>query len=482
MYLSHTRRRCRLAFTMVELLVTVAIIAGLTAIALPTIKESLRSNMVSSAANVVSGALINARAISMARQQRYGIRIERRNHRLTPVNNATTGARYPLNTLAADPLVDKSFDFEGLNYGSRIYYAQSPKDYLKAKVAYPFATLQDPDNNCTRSFGFFVSQSDADLLYAAAKTPDSRAGQLISVGTSLRIGSGSSTRVALVRRLIPINSDLLSSGLLIGFSNAGPVTCPPEVIVPTGANAPAWMLEPGTVVITEDEFSLDPARSGSYSFNFDTVDNAGNIPPVELAIEMNPVRAPFAPINLAGKASIDFSVSGSRTRPIAFGIEGIASTGTLANSPVDILYPPAGQTNDAHDIIIMFSADGSVDSIYFDVVDGDGNFILQRFPAPPSLSLLVGYSDGVLPSTLDLAVVPDKPMGVTRDDLRLRNRPNFTNPECAWVTLNGGNGNVRVDPVADVATNLLGGRTLTIPEAMAIRLNQSRSLVYSDVR
>ena len=108
-------------FTLIELLVALTIASVLTAIALPTLKESLRQNALSRSASLVKGAFINARAQAITTGRPFGLVIERR------LNDLGSG----------DPT---TMDFVPANYATRLYYVQSPIEYrgdVETAIAIP---------------------------------------------------------------------------------------------------------------------------------------------------------------------------------------------------------------------------------------------------------------------------------------------------------------------------------------------------------
>ena len=116
------------AFTLVELLIALTIAAVLTAIALPTLKDSMRQNALSRSASVVKGAFINARNQAIRSGRPFGIVIERRRKRI-----------------GSGPLSD--LDFFAANYSTRMYYVQSSIEYRgdsNNAVGYPVFINPNP--------------------------------------------------------------------------------------------------------------------------------------------------------------------------------------------------------------------------------------------------------------------------------------------------------------------------------------------------
>ena len=70
-------RRNENAFTLIEIMIAIAIASVLTAIALPTVKESMRQSINSRSASLVKGALLNARAQALRTGRPFGVVLER---------------------------------------------------------------------------------------------------------------------------------------------------------------------------------------------------------------------------------------------------------------------------------------------------------------------------------------------------------------------------------------------------------------------
>ena len=80
------QRRTRSGFTLVELMVALAVISLLSAIALPAVKNSLRGQKVSRSASLLKSAIEEGRARSIASGGGGGIIIDRLRCRQIPLD------------------------------------------------------------------------------------------------------------------------------------------------------------------------------------------------------------------------------------------------------------------------------------------------------------------------------------------------------------------------------------------------------------
>ena len=369
-------------------------------------RDALRSNLITSSANTVLGALQNARSIAIATGEPHGVVFERRREELI---GQADGTALPLRGLvgeaASPPRADRPnqgtdavLDIDGVDASSRIYYAQRPPEYLGQEVAYEFLTLADQNNNCLKLRGLFVPQTDGGLLYAAARGRG-RFSQLIGAGTTVRIRDGRRERISAVESPFTLGGRSFTGLINVGGpgdiatnlhsfileSNSAAPPCT-QVTKPAAADAPPWMGVPGTIVFTTDRVVDDPRRAGLGAF--DLIDNAAD-GAIEIGFQLNPVRSALAPISLPGRAVIDLAVSGSRQTPTQFGVETIVGGTDLGLADIGsggaaVVARPTAGINDIGDVIVMFAADGSVESIYQDQMDAAGIFRRLRFDAPPN--------------------------------------------------------------------------------------------------
>ncbi|MCO8123646.1 prepilin-type N-terminal cleavage/methylation domain-containing protein [Stieleria sp. TO1_6] len=457
---AHSRRG---AFTLVELLIAITIASALTAIALPTLKDSMRQNTLSRCASLVKGAFINARSQAIRSGRPFGVVVERRRHEI--------------GSGAAD-----SLDFTVANYSTRLYYVQSPIEYrgdFDDAVLYPIFVDSDTTSDTDPVVpSFFVPQSSAGLLFAAAN-PNTGVGnstaakQLINLGTRFAVaGESYQFRITGLVQLtltgtgltnlggnqvayhpqIPAGAGVLVSFDYQDFSPQQPAL--PGILFNTQSPNPIPNpLPPGQTALqyacTLSTFPAGIAAYQSHKFKFRT----------------NPIKAPLAPVNLIGKSIIDLSVSGTGTNPIAFNAQEIVDQ----LPATDI--PPVDAGLSLNDVIVMFAADGKLDGVFYDqrsVTGGAGSarisgFAYQRFAPSASVSFNVGFIDGILDNVDDMARYPENVPGtdyqINPGDpgfvqpappaaLVVSKVPNFANTDCAWVSVQPLSGNVRLEGVA----------------------------------
>ena len=461
----------RVAFTLVELLVALAIAAALTAIALPTLKESLRQNSLGRAASLVKGAFLNARTQAIRTGRPFGIVIERRRHEI--------GAG-PANTL----------DFTIANYATRMYYVQSPLEYrgeFDGAVAYPiFEDSNTASNTDPLVPRFFVPLSSGGLLFAAADgsgaANSSAAKNLINIGTRFSVGVSDYAfevtgleQVALSRS----NTSTAFGSRELYHPQVEPINGPPfpNPIPPVQ----------GTL-ISFNYIDFAP-RYGQALGQYDTVNNSllppytiaraaanskfpASLPPFQGAgfkFRTNPIKAPLAPVTMIGKTVIDLSVSGTSENPVAFNAHAIVDP--IPNSDIPDLNPDVL----LNDILVMFAPDGKLDGVYHDrrtiVGSGPGariaGFEYIRVDPSAGASFNIGYVDGLVDHIDDMARYPEHVPGTgytpnpndpvlatpaPPSALQVTKIPNFANTDCAWINVQPTSGNITLDNIASQPT------------------------------
>ncbi len=463
--------RRRSGFTLIELLVTIAIISLLSALALPKVKDALRTTALSRSATVVQGALMNARAIAMQdpAKRPCGVYFERT--RRTVTSGGTT------------PETIDQLQLIGANHATRLSYVQIPARYLKGNLsvkAYPFASLLNQSNNCTATYHYFVKKEDAGLLYAAARGTQPAA-SLIRNGTLVNIAGRLST-ISSLEVLTGIGASRLTDYVVEyvpGTNSCGdaPVSDP---LVSDGLDVA------GVVITTSDRFYSAPNVPG---MGPDGLTAYTPIDPIEIYLE--PTKAALAPVNLPGRGVVDLSMAGSRANPTAFGIQDIVGTASV----------DAATDNQLGGVIVMFGHDGKLESVYYETlvaVGGVNRFVMQRFDPPTSLSFLVGFSDGVLEYVDDGARYPDAIPGTTYPT-NLTSRlgspappaplepsfvPNFANTECAWVTVHSQSGAIDLTSVAsqppagDLVSYFGFSASPSSTDVIRGRLDRARRFIY----
>ncbi|TWU07647.1 pilus assembly FimT family protein [Stieleria varia] len=430
-------------FTLVELLVALTIAVVLTAIALPSVKDALRQNIVARAAAVVKGAFLNARAQAIRTGRPFGVVIERQRD--------TIGAGTPA-----------QLNFFNANYASRLYYVQTPLLYrgdLEESAAYIFIG----NSSANQPQRFFIPRVSAGVLNVAARGANG-ADRILSAGTKMSVGRSGS--IFEITRLIDSDLTPYFSGQLPSWAIDNTVAPPAPI--------------QGTVV----EFN-----NAGY---FPTYAIPGDLQlgqPYPFEIIANPVRAPLMPISLVGKTAVDLSISGPASAPMAFGTQAILGNQNLA---ADQAFGP---------ITVMFSPEGQVDAVYTDTVVGGVVSRLRINPAT-TISFNVGYIDGVLSNIDDGArypdVVPntvfpnganDPPLALPLppEPLQVTKVPNFANSDCAWVSVQPLSGAVTLSTIAaqpsiaELSAYYGLGTSPPARSVMWARLHQSRRLTTAGV-
>ena len=455
------------------------IISVLTVIALPQIKKSLRSTTISRATNIVTGSFMNARTLASQTGRPYGVRLRRLRRDLYVPGQAAIN----------DSLLAAS------NQVHRISYVQVPPTYggdTSDARAYLFATATvNGAGECVYRHAFFFPRSEAGLLYAAASgQPTARA--LINRGAAISIGvrqqDSTTGRFSIQGRTSRIvDFTAVSPGWRGGIARHA--SCGRA---DTADTIPDALNTFGTIIYTDDQyvssFQTDgPPIEDDADFEGVPIGSAATASPrandtQAFEIEMLPAPAALTALDMPGKAVIDLSLSGGRDNPIVFSTQSIIARSGLA--------PSTDPDNRMHDVLIMFDADGQIESMYYDELVDDGSgaglFQLTRHDPPTSLSLLVGYSDKVL---VDLTTL--NRTGATLDALE---DTNLLNPECSWATVTGSSGAYRIDNVASQPSDtfIAGFHSTTVPAPPAAsdveklnvvrnRVSQSRRFIYGSL-
>lgn len=437
-----------MAFTLVELLIAITIASALTAIALPTLKDSMRQSSLSRGASIVKGAFINARAQAIRTGRPFGLVIERR--------------RRDLGSGVASGL-----QFTPANYSTRMYYVQSPLEYrgdFQNALAYPiFEDSNTGNTNDAVVPRLFVPRGSAGLLFAAAdasnppRANSTAARTLLNLGTRFSIGS---------------------TGYVFEVTGLEQLTLNPAGLTSAGSRSfyhPAIPAGEGTLVsfnyldYSPRHQSTPPTLYDTNALTFPVAAGLSSFPAalspfqaIEFKFRTNPIRAPMAPVTMIGKTVIDLSVSGTGSDPIAFNAQAIVDETPAAAIPPLLPDSPLG------DVVVMFAADGKLDGIFTSrrVVNATpeiSGFQFQRLDPSTTVSFNVGYVDGVVDNVDDLARYPetvvDTDFQINPNDpalaapqpptaLQVVKTPNFANTDCAWISIQPLSGNITLENVA----------------------------------
>ncbi|QEF99444.1 hypothetical protein Mal15_35090 [Stieleria maiorica] len=433
----HRKTHCQNAFTLIELLVALTIASALTAIALPTLKDSMRQNTLSRSASLVKGAFINARAQAIRTGRPFGLVIERRQRRIGEG-------------------VASGLNFFGANYATRIYYVQSPIEYRgdsQNAQAYPYlstawAPNPAPPANQTLPNSviakFFIPLESAGVLYAAVNG-SAPARRLIGDGTRFSIGGSDYNFELDLTRSRTITAAQAST---LGITPAVPGSL---IIFNYRSIAPERSSNPGvyTNAIATSQFPARLELGQGYSFKFQT----------------NPIKAPLAPVTMIGKTVVDLSISGTGSEPLLFNAQNILDT-----DPANVI-PALDPDSLLQDVVVMFAPDGRLDGVFSSRRDPSisapqtiPGFYVERLDPSTTVAFNVGFVDGILDNIDDGArypyAVPGTDPQINTDDppleslppwpnaLTPKKVPNFANSDCAWISIHPLSGAISLDTVA----------------------------------
>lgn len=442
-------RATRLGFTLIELLIALTIASALTAIALPTLKDSMRQTSLSRGASIVKGAFINARAQAIRTGRPFGVVIERR--------------RKDLGSGVAS-----SLDFTQANYSTRLYYVQSPMEYrgdFQDALAYPI--FEDRNTGATGDAvapRLFIPRGAAGLLYAAADNSNNpianatAAKTLLNIGTRFSVGNtGYVFQVTALERLtLNTTSSITASGSRAFYHPAIPPGEGTLVSFDFLEYSPRHASTPATLFNTNTQ--TFPVAAGLSTFPAGLSAFQGT----NFKFRTNPIRAPLAPVTMIGKTVIDLSISGTAANPIAFNAQEIIDPFPANN------IPPLLADRPITDVLVMFAADGQLDGVYtgqriVSATPEITGFQFQRIDPSSTVSFNVGYVDGVVDNVDDIArypdSVPDTDYQINPNDpalaapgptapLQVIKTPNFANTDCAWISIHPLSGNITLENVA----------------------------------
>ena len=505
-------------FTLVELLITVALISLVSALALPRVREALRSNVITGAANTIDGAFSLARSTAILSGRAHGVRIER-NRKGLNLQTVTTGT-----TSAGESLDNSGFAFA--NFSTRISFVQEPPP-LEITEAYAFQMFVSKTTPVDKRLRYFIPRDVAPLLYAAFDTtaPGTQIAQrLVGVGSRVQIWqSRDQTRVGVITNGGLVGASFgafLSSSTGTFPAGYGPAVLPPP---PSLFGLQGVWIETGDVMLPPTFSAPNAEPAGFLDSNaelLDTLVGLRQTQKVTLQIELSPTQAATPPVNLVGKTAIDLSVSGSRTNTMMFGVQNIVERGdNLLNTPGDLLSNAASNT--MNDVVVMFSPSGNVKYLLVDQTVTNGGsgrvFQWQRMPPPDTLYFLLGASDTLVQNVYDNARYPSYvtgtdynqiddtptantdppslqtpvPVGTSGSPLTTSRAPNIFNPEMRWIVLNSVSGHAEQVAVSEprdpsyLLDRYGDGSTLVAPfdnaqNLTARMIDESRRLAYGD--
>ena len=438
-----TKRFTQIAFTLVEVLVALAVISILAGIALPTLKSSLREQKVSRAASLLQSAIEEGRARSIGRGGGGGVIIDR---------------------IGSTNLFERS-------QSVRLRMAEAPPDY---RGDTPSATARfrlalhatDP----AQDQFFLLFDNAQQQMIRSARDAANNVPSLINPGDVIYLGEASyPMRISAIRDVVSAGAQsLVVWGLTPSFTYPNPLTNDFTQV---------------QLVPTERNVNLRRMQWADLSFS----------------IEKQPRPAVALPVELPKGSAIDLTASGlgrfgNQFSPLEIMPYQVSPTLVQGNYVDTTRAPfldrpdplPVTNTHDFHSIWILFGSRGEVSRLFYSAFDGT-NLILTEQPVTGDIHFLVGRAGDVKVSPA--GQLEDNYDNLNEDPLA-DERGDGTTPlldsGSIWVSIKASTGEVLasnwVDPT-DSATDLVDKLVTAPPAAPTITSNNlQRTRVRNVIR
>ncbi len=378
------------AFTLVELLVVIAVISVLAAIALPTVKNTLREQKVTRAASTVQAFIEEARARAIL----------------------SGGGGLIIDRLGSGNLFERS-------QAMRLRLADIPPAYngdsagSKSVFGYYVDAGPPPQLYYTLWFDPLAAQikrSQTDIASSIQPT-------LINPGDIVLLGNA-----GLQFRVLDFLAGSIARRDAAGISST----------VITDAEAPSWVM----MRVLTVEGNADYRRLRNQSFTYE--------------IQRQPRPAISAPVTMPEGTVIDLTSSGmgregNQFSPLEINVNYInEAAAPFLDEPAT---PPVPNPNDYQSIWVMFSGRGDVSAIYYPNLGPSPGFVptLSEQPVIGDIHLLVGRA-GELKVAPTGQLEDDDPVWDT-DQAKDGTTP-ILDPESIWVTIKARTGEVIASPLS----------------------------------
>ncbi|MGB7323517.1 MAG: prepilin-type N-terminal cleavage/methylation domain-containing protein [Rubripirellula sp.] len=395
--LSRTSRARHNAFTLVELLIVMAIVLVLGAVALPTVRNLLKDGKNAHQARALVAFLNEARSRAIATDSEVGVLIDR----LGADNDFVRSASLQMRISNSVP------PYAGESAAARaLLFYDPPANHVSPNVVLPQSSRLVADQIGPTNAAFFTA-ADCPLLYLSAINGGGT-DQPIGVFDRLELQGGRSVVMTRIVAIASQDSSGLGAGVKVIFD-------PRERLF--------------------DGRSAENAATGATTYQtvaFPTsskLTTAGSL--VSFKIHRKPNLSSVGALTLMKGMAVDLNYSGIGPNGVQFSQFAIAPTATPTS------------TVDCGPVGIVFAPDGTVSYVNH-FVDVSGTVIGSVEHPASNIYLMLGKTDGVRPDSL--YDTTSKPVA------------NVMNLEMSWIVINPFSGKINASPAASVdASSLSGG-------------------------
>jgi prepilin-type N-terminal cleavage/methylation domain-containing protein len=406
-----SRRHGKEGLTLIELLIVIAVLVLLAAIALPSLRTTLKASRQAEAARIVRGVFQSARSRAIGLGKPVVVLVDRacssRRDGGQVVSSIDKSAAYRLLIMdGALPYTGDSEASVGILYHT---------DDTLAPYAFPPPMTLTPHylgaNDIPNAICF--RPDECGLLVQSVR-------RVISGTGRASIRPGDTIRFA-------------GSALPMTITQVGYCSGPPD----PSFDVPEWDADEWVkVYFRPTESSSEGVLSLPRAFAPSAVGlpflGSGERREVSFRIERTPdpsFQSPIATVDLPSGSAIDLNYSGIGASGVQFAPLSIKAADWEATNTVDF-----------QRIAIVFGPTGSIDRVYYGVDNGSGAIEFSSAPPAGDLFFLVGKSDGVkglAPAVVDANTIID----------RTSRRPaNVLDNEATWVRVSVAGGTTRSSP------------------------------------
>ncbi|MFK8112771.1 MAG: Tfp pilus assembly protein FimT/FimU [Rubripirellula sp.] len=382
----------RLGFTLVELMVALAVISVLAGIALPTVKNSLRSQRVARGASLLQSAIEEGRARSIFAGGGGGIIIDRIGSEVIEERSASVRVRMATTPPAYSGDVGNSTVKLGVNQNGTI---ANVNDDIVA-LWFDRSAVQ-------------IRRSAQDIVAGAVPT-------LINVGDLVSVGDAG----------LPMRINSIAFGTIANRAGDGLLASdvPDADLTPAAPEDPYWV----RVVVDRPEINLNLTRFVGQDMPY-TITRTPR-PAISMPIEMSPGTA------------IDLTASGFGRFGNQFSPMAIEGNFVAAGSN-----PFLTGTRDYQSIYILFGSRGEVSRVLAAAIIPPATVpVLADIPVTGDIHFLVGQAGKIKSTPADQ--LEDSDPDALADEAKDGKTP-LLDTESIWVTIRARNGEVISSPWID---------------------------------